>query len=224
VHKLSQIAAVSVFSTKLTDLSALNQYKLVVSLADHYFEGELRVGFFAPLLDSPYLLVKELVLHKLEIMLENYGREIIDQLTSFFKPEDPAYKHHFVRLEKHLTDFNTQISKTLHIKELDPRYTQHNYWKQFQTLQQRDWRESVDKHVQQHSLAAVLSTQVMVAKGGGFKIRPEDEIGTMKKIGTSVSLPREYLLFPELYDWEMAEAGLENWKGKFESWEVAISS
>lgn len=212
------------FSCDLLKRTAIEQYKLVVSITQGFHEPEYIVPFIAPLLDSPFTLVRDLVLHRLEILIENYFSAVIDTLEACLDNSNQVHLEYNERLMSYAKKFSDNLEHKTPIKELDPRYNQSKYLQQYFQESRRKLSESLNKSVKENTLMSFLGdgNDIMLAKGGGFYISEENKVQPLSSIKTEMSLPREYYLAPERYDWEHRIQILENWKDTFTQWEAMI--
>jgi hypothetical protein len=209
---LSMVDGIRNFSNDLHLFSAVEQYKIVMAITNDFHEPKYIVPLIAPLLDSKFDLVRELVLHKLEVMTENYFTDI-------------AHLSYIERIKNYTTEFDDKLKTKWLVKELDPRYTQSKYYRQFFTQSNKQMQQSIGKSVKENTFLAILGggDDIMLAKGGGFKMGARPEIQQLSTIASSMSLPREYFLSPEIYDWKTRVGILENWKELLTGWEATIS-
>ena len=204
-------------------LSAITQYKICLSVCEGFHQPDLIIPIIAPLLRSPHELVRDLIVHRLEIMTESYGAEVLDELNLLLQDVQEQERSYLNRIDQYLKTYNSEIDKKWGIKELDPRNTQYQFLKQYSYNQDRSWRENMDKNKDPNSISAMLTT-VILAKGGGYKVNDSSKVSKLSMISTKMTIPREYIIAPELYDFQNGHRILENWKGKFDEWEAVISS
>ena len=129
------------FSCDLLKLTAIEQYKLVVSITQDFHEPKYIVPFVAPLLDSPFTLVRDLVLHRLEILVENYFSTVIDTLETYIDNGNQAHLGYIERLKSYADKFTDHLNHKVPIKELDPRYNQSKYLHQYFRESTRKFRK-----------------------------------------------------------------------------------
>ncbi len=212
------------FSFNILDLSAIDQYKLCISITDDFHEPENIIPFIAPLYSSPYDLVRFLMTERLQVMTEDYLNDVTDTLQTCLdlsKGDQLAYLEH---LKQYVQDFNGKLNEKWLVRELDPRNTQYKYLTQLTTLNNRKMEESVGKSIKKDSLLSILgSSNLMLAKGGGVKIDDKDDIMKLSSIQTKLTLPRTYFIAPERYDWRHREIIFKDWTNEFTKWEAMIS-
>jgi hypothetical protein len=222
---LSMVDGIRNFSNDLHLFSAVEQYKIVMAITNDFHEPKYIVPLIAPLLDSKFDLVRELVLHKLEVMTENYFTDVADSMEICLDTGNIAHLSYIERIKNYTTEFDDKLKTKWLVKELDPRYTQSKYYRQFFTQSNKQMQQSIGKSVKENTFLAILGggDDIMLAKGGGFKMGARPEIQQLSTIASSMSLPREYFLSPEIYDWKTRVGILENWKELLTGWEATIS-
>jgi hypothetical protein len=213
------------FSNDLLSLSAMDQYKLAIALTDDFHEPKYIVPLVAPLLNSSFSLVRDLVLHRLEIMSENYFTSVEKAMIDCLDQGNSDHNDYIERVKLYTEEFDKRLRSKLALKELDPRYTQSRYYRQFFQESNRTMQENLDKSVKENTLLSILGGKdVMLAKGGGFVMGERTEVQQLGVIRTEMTLPREYFLSPEMYDWEHRQNIFENRKDLYNQWEAMISS
>ena len=211
------------FLLDLLELSTIEQYKVVLSITDDFHEPKFIVPFITPLLDSPSLLVVELTLHKLQVLTENYFNDVIKSLNACLNLNKAEHIIYLKRIEDHYKNFKDPLNKKWQIKELDPRYIQSNYYLQYIEQNQKNMREALDKSVKKNSFLSILGgNDVMLGKGGGFQMGQQKEVRQLSTIRSTMSLPREYFVDPEGYDWQNRARILSNWNNLLKEWEAIL--
>lgn len=211
------------FNVDILQPTALNQYKLCVSLTEELHEPKHVIPFIITLLASKFDLVRALTLHRIEIMVENYFFETVEAMEDYLDISELSNKKDIEYIRTYAKNFKEQLKPKWDIKELDPMFTQYKYFKQFNIQSNRKLQENMDKTVKEKSLLSLFGSNVMLAKGGGWAIDNHKNVQQLSTIETKMSLPREYGLFPEGFDWQRKEEIYENWDNKFEPWEAMIS-
>lgn len=208
------------FQCNILTLSALDQYKLCLSLLEDFHEPKDIFPYIIPLFDSSYDLVKELTIHKVEIMAENYGSSVVKHIEDSLDALNPNHAEIIGRINLHYQEFNKQLEKKRGIKELNPYYTHYQYIKQFNELKDKEMRKSFD---QAPKIDFLPGDPIQLLKGGGWKSGDDSKVNQLSTFESSMQLPREYLIAPELFDYEGMHAINENWKNKFDKWAATIS-
>jgi hypothetical protein len=213
---------VSGFGYDVLSLPTVSQYKLVITLAEDFHEPNEVLPYFIPLISSAYDLVRELTLHKIEILSENFGQAVVDVLKERLDLSNIIHSESLIRITEYLERFESELDKKRGIKELDPSLTMYKYLKQYHISRDKNMRERMNKETDKNSFLSFIPT-VNLMKGGGWKAPTENKVSKLGTIQTTMRLPREYVLSPQQFDWNRQRAFTENWKNKFDEWEAIIS-
>lgn len=209
------------FSISLDQFDDFTKVKLVISITSDMAEPGKIVPFLIPLIRSDNEYIVELVMHRLEILTENYGTSVITTLEQFLNPAIATEQIHLERLRNRMNELEAVSDQKWKLKELDPRYTSFKYLSQFRKSEGKKMRKIMDAQPKNGFLSMIDTIQLM--KGGGFKIGEKEGVSPLSTLTTSMSLPREYVVSPEQFDWERKILYNENWKGKFDLWAAILS-
>lgn len=203
------------FDYNILELENLNQYKLWVSVLRNYREPKYVIPCLLPLLKSESSFLKEAFTCKLEEYSENYGGGVIKILKKELDLNDNELNNIYKRIEKHLDiHFKTFISSKIEIKELNPLYTQNKIFLDFKKNYFRSFGKQMKKHTDESNSFLNLISKVTLLKGGGWKTEGRNDISKLSIISSSFSLPRNYFIEPEIFDFENSrELGID-WNNK----------
>lgn len=204
------------FSLEILSLSAIDQYKLWVSLTQEFHDPKKRIVALLPLLHSKSELVKESFLCKLEELSEDYGGYIISIVEENFDIDNPNYSSVTERLKSFIDEFyNVNINLKMPILEFNPYQTHYKYIRRFDELYHKTFNDSMNRGVEENSFLKYLgSNTIMLSKGGGWKLGAKKEISQLGKYGTSLRLPRSYFINPNLYELEKGQEMRIDWTDK----------
>lgn len=203
------------WAINVLELEGLSQYKLCLSITDDFKEPKYIIPFVVGLMDSQHEIVRELLLHKLQIMTQNYFSDVEESLTLYVDDANSQHLEILTEVKKYNNQFVERLDRKWKMKELDPRYTHSKYFRSFYKLQQKSFQQNIDEGSKKGSLTSLFSN-VMLGKGGGFRMRQNDKVQQLSKIEVKMSLPREYFIAPEAYDWNMKVEIINDWKNKFD--------
>ncbi|MCB2197646.1 MAG: hypothetical protein KQH79_17435 [Bacteroidetes bacterium] len=189
------------FEFDILSLNHLDQYKLWVSVCQSYREPKYVIPCLIPLFKSSSSLVKEAFICKMEEYSENYGGFVTDEIKSNLDLNDQDSKDILERIETHRDQFySNNILVKQNIKELNPFYTQFKGIKQYDRLFQKQINQSF-KEAEKNSIFGMIGgSNVILAKGGGWKLGNRKGISKLGTVGASFSLPRDYFINPTEFD------------------------
>ena len=202
------------WAINVLELEGLDQYKLCLAITDDFKEPKYIIPFVVGLMDSQHRLVRELLLHRLQIMTQNYFSDVEESLALYVDDANGLHVEIFTEVKNYHNQFVVRLDRKWKIKELDPRYTHSKYFRSFYRLQQNSFQQNIDEGSKKNSLRSLFSN-VMLGKGGGFRMGQTDKVQQLAKIEVKMSLPREYFIAPEAYDWNMKVEIINDWKNKF---------
>ncbi|GEM_PF-6657443 len=202
------------WAINVLELEGLGQYKLCLSITDDFKEPKYIIPFVVGLMGSQHEIVRELLLHRLQIMTQNYFSDVEESLALYVDDANGLHVEIFTEVKNYHNQFVVRLDRKWKIKELDPRYTHSKYFRSFYRLQQNSFQQNIDEGSKKDSLRSLFSN-VMLGKGGGFRMGQTNKVQQLAKIEVKMSLPREYFIAPEAYDWNMKVEIINDWKNKF---------
>lgn len=202
LNHLSSARGKRTWAINILELDGLAQYKLCMAVTDDFKEPKYIVPFVAGFMDSKYSLVKELLLHRLHMMTQNYFDDVEESLALYTDVNNMRHAQTLAEVRNYHTQFVASLDRKWKIKELDPKYTHFKYFRLFHSLQQKSFQQNIDENSKQSSLMS-LFTNVMLGKGGGYSMNQNDQVQQLSKIEVKMSLPREYFISPEVFDWNI---------------------
>lgn len=201
-----------VFAYNILELSHLNQYKLWVSLLQFDREPKCVITCILPLLRSISPLIKEAFICKLEEYSENYGGHVTEVLRNNLDLENAEMNSIYTRIENYMENyFAEKILVKKEIKELNPHYSQNKIFKDFSKNHYRNFNKEMQKYRDKNEGIMNLFTTVILLKGGGWKTEGKDGISQLGLVSSSFSLPRNYFIEPEHFDFESNRKMSEDW-------------
>lgn len=201
-----------IFDFNILELESLNQYKLWVSVLQSYREPKYVIPCLLPLLKSSSTFVKEAFICKLEEYSENYGGGLIKILDDKLDLNDEELNKIHKRIEQNIeTYIETFIRPKNEINELNPLYTQHKIYTDFNKNYFRSFSKQMKKYSDENNSIISLFSKVTLLKGGGWKIEDRKDISKLSNISSSFSLPRIYYIQPEVFDFENNRELSKNW-------------
>lgn len=212
------------FDYDILKLSALEQYKLWVSVLQVSLEPKYSFPLLLPLRKSKYPIVAEAFIFKMEQLIESYTSSVISVLKEHLDLTDNDDKQLLARIESKYEEFGKYLDKKVKVKELNPLYTQSKLYEIHQEGFGDSLSSNMDDSVEDNSSFLSLLTTVTLAKGGGWKYEKGGQVSQLSTIGTSFQFPREYYIRPESFDFENRVSFTENWENEFKKWEAVISS
>lgn len=209
------------FASDLLKLNSITQIKIIVSVFNEVKEPKNSIPLVSPLLKSPYQKIVDTLTWKLELMTEDYGKAVINVLTSELDLTIPANENLINRITKYRIDFYQKIDEKNKIKEFDPVNTHSKYYRLFF----ENYGKSFNKYAAESHKGKSMFNQlgvktVILSKGGGWKTNGKDSVSKLGKIEVSFLIPRTSFINPEFYDWEFRTRYIENWENKFKEWEA----
>jgi hypothetical protein len=221
-NHLSFFCGLKYFAIDILKLSPKKQFKLFTSVLSVYHEPKYAIPFLLKLTSSTNEVVKEALVSRLELLTEDYANSVTDILKSEWKEMTEEQEEIYARIEKYKIDFYNQLSQKKNIKELNPWYTQSKYFNDYLSLHGKLFARKLGESVDQNSIFKLISTTVILAKGGGWKHETKDEISQLSKFNSSMILPRSYFISPDNFDWDTKINIAEDWSKFFEGWEATI--
>lgn len=211
------------FEYDVLSLTALEQYKLWVSVFQDSPEPKYSFPILLPLRKSKYPFVVEAFICKLEQLIESYSSSVVSVLKEHLDLTDDDDKKLLERIELKYEEYRKYWDKKVKVKEFNPLYTQSKLYEIYQEGFGDSLSNSMES-VEDNSTLLNLFTTVTLAKGGGWKHERGGQVSQLSTIGTSFQFPREYYIRPERFDFENRISFTENWENEFKEWEVTISS
>lgn len=212
---LDQISQYQSFNFKinLLNLDPLIQYKLWVSLTQDFNNPENRIPCLLPLLSSNSELVRESFIYKLEELSEDYGNHIPEILNNFLERDNNSHQQVIDRIKNFIENYySINVNAKDKILEFNPYQTQNKYIRLFDDYFNKKMNSSLSEGVRKNSILNVLGTNtVKLAKGGGWKFGHKNEISQLGKVGTKMSLPRSYFIYPDKYEIEKGITVKNDW-------------
>jgi hypothetical protein len=212
------------FEYDILDLSALEQYKLWVSVFQDSPEPKYSFPLLLPLRKSKYPIIAEAFICKLEQLIESYTSSVVSVLKEHLDLTDDDDKKLLARIDSKYEEFGRYWDKKVKVKELNPLYTQSKLYEIYQEGFGDSLSSNMEDSVQDNSSFLSLITTITLAKGGGWKHEKGGQVSQLSTIGTSFQFPREYYIRPERFDFENRVSFTENWENEFNEWEATISS
>lgn len=212
------------FEYDILNLTALEQYKLWVSVFQNSPEPKYSFPLLLPLRKSKYPFVVEAFICKLEQLIESYTSSVVSVLKEHLDLDDDDDKKLLERIELKYEDFGKYWDKKVKVKELNPLYTQSKLFEIYQEGFEDSINSNLEESVDDNSSFLSLVTTVTLAKGGGWKHEKGGQVSQLSTIGTNFQFPREYYIRPEGFDFENRVSFTENWENEFKKWEATISS
>ena len=202
------------FHTDISQLPPISQYKLWMSVLHTYKKPKDFVPLLLPLLKSNEPIVAEAFLCKLEELTECFHEDLIYQVEQNNKREDE--KNSYVanaleRISSHYAKFCNQLDLKNELWEFQPLVSQTNAFNRFNELYRSKMNESIDMSMKKSGGLISLAQKVVLAKGGGWKMRNQDEIRKLGHVQTSYIVPRFYFINPEKFEWEFQNNILSSW-------------
>ena len=214
-----------VFDYDILKLSAVDQYKLWISLLQNPPEPKRLLPAIFPLRNSSYGFVKEAFICKIEELIEDYSYSVIEVYESIMNKKSKNDRDLLARLKNKFEEIASVWDKRDKLKELDPRYTQSKlhrlYMEQFTNSLNESMKGVMDGR--EGSLLNLFTT-VNLAKGGGWKHAEKNEVTQLGSIATGIQFPNNYYKSPNTFNWERLVEKNENWNNKLNGWEAIISS
>lgn len=208
----------TIWSFDILSLSAIEQYKLWVSMFDNYGEPKDKIPFLLPLLNSGYDIVKTSFICKLEEQSEEYGTTISEVLEKELDANVATNQKIIDRIKKYQTDFySNNIKIKQDIKELNPYYTHQSLFQNYIYNHHKRMSMNIDDMTSDNSLlSSLVAKKTILAKGGGWKLknRPLSKLG---KIEHSFQLPRSFFISSSDYERYINDAITENWEHSFDN-------
>jgi hypothetical protein len=211
------------FEYDILNLTALEQYKLWVSVFQDSPEPKHSFPLLLPLRKSKYPFVAEAFICKLEQLIEIYTSSVVSVLKEHLDLTNDDDKKLLARIESKYEEFGRYWDKKVKVKELNPLYTQSKLYEIYQEGFGDSLSNSMES-VEDNSTLLNLFTTVTLAKGGGWKHEQGGQVSQLSTIGASFQFPREYHIRPERFDFENRVSFTENWEYEFKEWEATISS
>lgn len=207
------------FSVDLMGIKPVNQYKLWATVLMDYQEPKYSLPMLLPLRKATNEFVREGFLCRLEDYTFNYGKSVIEVLEEHLDKRSSRDRQILLRIKKSLDEILAIDAARNRIKELDPYYSQGDLLDKYQKTI-LDKRSEMLEQAQEKSILARIGTNVLLMKGGGWKMESRDEIQQLGTVSSSFQLPLGSLIEPERFDFEVSIQGKEDWTKQFEAWEA----
>jgi hypothetical protein len=206
-------------------LSPLDQYKFWVSMGQNILQPINYLPHLFPLFHSPSITVRECFMAKLEVLTEDYGDHIISLMEKNLDLTVALHQEVLQRIRKYSNTYYEQNIKIKHgLPEINPYYTHHRLFKEYNDMHHREFRKAMSLGADKNSFLSQLTTNVMLAKGGGWKMGDRKEVSKLASISTSMVLPRALFKFPDQYEVEAGVDQRADWSDKtFETIEKWIA-
>lgn len=204
------------FTFDILTLDPLSQYKFLLSSLQMLLDFTNLLPILLPLHKSPNDFVREAFACKIEELTRiGFGKDIIE-LASTSLPQDTIEGKVFLaRINECYTKHSNLIQEQLKLKEIDPFYTQAKLFENFNNVHYKRFNKTFSEGLKANSIMMQLVNNIILAKGGGWKMENQEEIRQLGKFESSFSIPKSLYLSPELNDWERLEFFNEDWEGKF---------
>ncbi len=212
------------FKYNILNLSYINQYKLWVSICHDYQEPKHIIPCLLPLINSDSSIIAESFICKLEEFSENYREGLIEVLKNHLNLNNIKEKEIYNRVVNYSIEFYERNILIKHdIKELNPYYSQNMLFKEFSENHSRVFNHEMHKETNDKGLFFNHCSTIVLAKGGGWKLENKDNLTKLGKFSTSFSLPRNYFIEPEIFDYKRILEINQNWSGYFIEIEKMLS-
>lgn len=202
------------FSFNILSLKPIEQYKIWVSLLQKHVEPKYVIPPLIPLLQSNSETIRESFVCKLEEYSESYGGILIEVLKENMDMNSSLHKIAFERISTYSNDFfKKNILVKNGVKELNPLYTQHKIYMDYNKNHNRKLNRQINMGAQD-SMIFNFAKKIVLAKGGGWKHENNSHISELGNFSTSFSLPRVYFIAPEIFDYTFAQEISEDWNDR----------
>ncbi len=220
--ELSSHYNVKYFELNILELKPIEQFKLFTSIFSLYLEHSHSLPYLIPLFESPNEFVREAFISRVEILSEDYGSTVLNVLKDIWHSMSEEQVKIYQRLFDYAKNFGDELNRKMGIKELDPYYTQYKFLSEYNQTHQKLLQKSVNENVDKGSIIRQLANTVILAKGGGWRCKEKEEVSQLSKIGTSMIIPRSYMISPDNYEWEKMIEQSENWNNFLKEWEAIL--
>lgn len=222
LYSLHDICQINDLSFDLHTLDSLKQYKFVVTLSNDRLHAKEQITYMAPLLSSTSDIVKELVLCKLEELIQGYKQQVFEYLETHLK--DLLDKQSIItRLEYTLEEVYALLRVKKGVRELTPEVQYPRLMRSYNQALTKSHQKSDNKRDRKPEGIWSLFTPVLVARGGGV-LHPDGSIHAFGKVSASFTIPRTLFVSPEIGEYELFFFFTTNWTEEFEPWEQTILS
>lgn len=212
------------FKTDLTKLSALNQYKLIVSVLSDFMEPRYCFQSILPLRKTQYPIVFEILISKIENLIQNFSTSVLVECEKHLDQQSPFDKLIVERVRKEVERFSQYCADKTQITEFNPKLTSTNIYKEYNSIIGEKMAETAQVAEQNRDSFLNFFQTVRLAKGGRW-IGSEDNRKTeLNQFKSSFQLPRDCYRIPERFEVEIARGYSEDWSEAFKPWEQIISS
>lgn len=212
------------FKTDLTQLSALDQYKLLVSVLADFMEPRYCLASILPLRKTNYPLVFEILVSKIESLIENFSSSVLRECQKHLDPKSDLDKRIIERVKLEVEHFDQYCEIKTDIAEFNPMSTKTSIYKEYTAVisdRMAEISQAAEKN--RDSFLDYFQT-VRLAKGGRW-IGIEDNRRTeLNQFRSSFQLPRDCYRIPQRFELEIVKGYSEDWSVIFKPWEQIISS
>lgn len=189
------------FSVDIITLPAIEQYKLLTSVLGFSFNLEKTLPLLLPLIKSTDERVRNGLVRKLEELSEYYRKQVIE-IVQRYASENEFDEAILTNIQDYYEEFRNQLSQKSAINELSPRFNERNSLLKYHEFYSKSLSQNY-KQLEENSTGIMsLAHKVLLAKGGGWRIKGRSERHQLSSVGTSFTLPRSYFLNPTKFEWE----------------------
>jgi hypothetical protein len=220
---LSDSARERRFHFDILTLAPKDQFKLFTSILADFHEPKYTLPFILPLVFSPNSFVREVLLTRFELLVEDYGGLVLRVLKAEWPSMAGEQQEVYERIQSYTEVHSNQLNGRCEVKELSPIYTQEEPFRHFMNTMNKHLSRSVNESVKKNSIIGQLATTVDVNKGGGWRISKDHEPGRFSRIShPGLVFPRSYFLDREEYDWHLKQTKFEKWNNILSEWEEML--
>lgn len=208
------------FTDNITTLAAIEQYKLLASVIGFAFDLPKTLPLVLPLVESTDARVRDGLIRKLEELSEYHHKQIV-AIVEQYAADNSFAEPILARLRTQYEEFNDRLSKKSAIQELNPQLNERNSFLKYHELYNRTLSHNYKQMEENSTGIMALAHKVLLAKGGGWRIKGREERHQLSSIGTSFTLPRSFFLNPIKFElehqillnkeWNSATDTLEEW-------------
>jgi len=206
----------------ILSLDLLQQYKLAVSILFFKYPVQHSIPVVAPLLKSSSKMVREIVIAKMEELIQSYKYEVIEQLE-LLDQGLPDLTSIIAHMKAVLNELAVEHERKSKLKELDPSLTQGRELRQYMDMTTKRYQKDAEGSAKNSPGILQFATNVNISRGGGV-ILPDGSIQPLGYAGVTFTPPRTLFLAPEQNDYALFEFFANDWKKEFEKWEQTILS
>ena len=210
------------FDVDITTLPPRSQFKLFTAILADVHEPRYTLPFLLPLTGSANEVVKEALIARIELLTEEYNTLVLEVLKEEWKIMNAEQQAVFDRVDRCLSELNTQLEKKVKIKEFNPWHSYSKYINKFMSLQNKTLTRNMEAHLEKSSIMHQIATTVVLAKGGGWKLSDQPEVSQLTTFRPSFRFPRSYFISPDDFDYNRRMDQFADWSKFFEGWAAAI--